>query len=190
MPRCTHSRCTRRTPPAAGTDLLHPEDPFASGQRLAPHPLQLPPAHDRSHCAVLARHGPRQRRFRAAGRGALKAPAVLCGRGGQASASLSGRRVALRIFAEEQLLILRKAGKRKKRDAQPDLLHAPTALGERLPLARIARIPRGLSRRCSPSRTRRTSPGPKSSHLHPGSAGLQRPGPPGEDWDRPFAGLH
>ena len=84
-------------PPAAASDGLHPEDPSATGQHLAPHTLELPPAHDCGHRAVLARHGPRQRRLCAAGRGALEAPTVFCtsrprycGRGGQAPLPLGG----------------------------------------------------------------------------------------------------
>ena len=64
--------------------------------------------------------------------------------------------------AEEQLLSLRNAGKRKRRDAQPD------------PLARAGRARRTAAER----RPTATGAGTSSAPL------------PGEDWDRPFAGLH
>ena len=64
--------------------------------------------------------------------------------------------------AEEQLLSLRNAGKRKRRDAQPD------------PLARADRARRTAAER----RPTATGAGTSSAPL------------PSEDWDRPFAGLH
>ena len=101
--------------------------------------------------------------------------------------------------AEEQLLILRRAGKRRKCDAQPD------------PLARADRA----RRTAAVAAYREATTGLVSSMLSfeeqedltwakellPistfGSASLQRPGagtsstfPLSEDWDRPFAGLH
>ena len=51
----------------------------------------------------------------------------------------------------------------------PNLIpwRVPTVLVEQPLLARTARPPRGLSRRCSPSRSRRTSLGPKSAFTPP-----------------------
>ena len=62
---------------------------------------------------------------------------------------------------EEQLLIHRKAGKRKMRDALIPQ-REPTVLAEQPLLARTARRPRGLSRRCFPLRRRKTLLEPKS----------------------------
>ena len=48
-----------------------------------------------------------------------------------------------------------------------------TVLVVLLLLARTARLPQGLSRRCFPLRSRRTLLGQRApSHLHPGSASL------------------
>ena len=51
--------------------------------------------------------------------------------------------------AEQQLLIHRKAGKRKKGDAQPGSQTPADRARRTAPSAGIARPPRGLSRRCS-----------------------------------------
>ena len=90
--------------------------------------------------------------------------------------------------AEEQHLIHRKAGKRKKRDAQPD----PPARADRA--RRTASV--GAYRKATTglvssmlSLSRRTSPGPMS-FSPPLWRGTSSAPFLGEDWDRPFAGLH
>ena len=154
--------------PAAATDGLHPEDPFVTGQHLAPLPLQLPPAHDRGHCAVLARHSD-DFALLEEGRSKRLLSSVPPGLGTAAEVAKrltlweESRFEYLLPRAEEQLLILRRTGKRKKRDAQPD----PLARADRARRTAAVGGYRKVSRRCSPSKRRRVSPGPKSSFPFP-----------------------
>ena len=187
-----------RRAPAAVAVGLHPEDSPAPDQHDAPHPLQLPPTYDRGHSAARGSYdfSPLEEL-----RSKLLLVPVLPGLGTASrsvQASLSGKSAVVRtssgVMRNNSSSTARLA---RGRSVTPKLIpqREPTVLVEQLLLARTARSPRGLSRRCSPSRRRRTSPGPKSFSPVPlwkdSPTAIRRWNlPPGEDWDRPFARLH
>ena len=195
------SRCGQATqplPPAVG-DIIMGLHPCSTS-------LQLLPAHDRGHHAVLARHDPRQRRLCAAGkkgRSKLLLSTVPPGLGTAAEVAKrltlweESRFQDLLRRAEERLMILRTAGKRKKRDAQPDLLARAYGARRTAAVGAYRKATTALVSSMISFEEQRTSPGPKSSfppppwERKPAAKRRWNLAPnPGEDWDRPFAGLH
>ena len=161
------------------------------------HPL--PRAHDRRYSAALAGHGPWQRRLCATGGGAFELLASVPPRLGTAAEVAKTLLEDCRFGdllqrTEEQLLIHRKSGKRKKRDAQPDLLARADRACRTAAVGPHRKATTGLvSSTLSFEEEDRTWTRELLATSTLGEHAYSDPAvdpPPGEDWDRPFASLH
>ena len=93
-------------------------------------------------------------------------------------------------LSEEQPLVHRNTGKRKKREAQPDPLARADRARRTAPVGAYSKATTGL---CLEDLTWAKELLPTSTlegQAHNDLALEPPPPPPGEEWDRPFAGLH